>query len=250
MNIADKLIKVTENEAEIHELNEKLKQRVNGGKADAKSWYDEFWDAFQDYGKRTDYIAGFGGFGWTDDLFKPKYNITVSNADNMFNAARKLTNVAELLRKAGVELDTSNCVSFSNCFNSASNITELPFLDVSKATGMYSLAATFSYTNCLHTLHIKSSSETLFTSTTFNRMIELTNLTIDGVIAKGAIDLKDSTKLSADSLKSIINALSNTTTGLTITLPKTAQANYEAVYGAGSWATLTASRSNWTIVYA
>lgn len=237
MDIAEKVLRAKTDLDDVYEAGKKAE-------------YDEFWDAYQDYGNRTDYVGGFSGVGWTDGFFKPKYNITISKADNMFNGARHITNIAELLRKAGVGFDTSNCTSFSNAFNSAIGITELPFLDLSKATGTYALAATFSYTNSLHTLHIKSSSETLFLSTTFAYTRGLVNLTIEGVIAKGTPDFRHSTMLSADSLKSIINALSTTTTGLTITLPTTAQSNYEKVYGSGSWATLTATRSNWTIAYA
>ena len=237
MDIAEKVLRAKTDLDDVYEAGKKAE-------------YDAFWDEYQDYGNRTDYVGGFSGVGWTDGFFKPKYNITISNADNMFNGARRITNIAELLRKAGVGFDTSNCTSFANTFNSAIGITELPFLDLSKATGTYSLAATFSYANSLHTLHIKSSSETLFLNTTFAYARVLVNLTIEGVIAKGSPDFRYSTMLSADSLKSIINTLSTTTTGLTITLPKTAQANYEAVYGSGSWATLVATRSNWTIAYA
>ena len=58
---------------------------VADGVADGRqAEYDEFWDAFQQNGNRTDYHFGFAGKGWRDETFKPKYDIVVRGGDSMF----------------------------------------------------------------------------------------------------------------------------------------------------------------------
>lgn len=66
-----------------------------------------------------------------------------------------------------------------------------------------------------------------------------------------ALDFHWSTKLSAESLHSILMGLSPTVTGQTLTLPKyeTCKATYNAVYGDGSFDIIVASKTNWTIAY-
>lgn len=217
MTTAEKLIKVAENEAIVKDAVEQLDLCLKGGKVDGKSWYDEFWDAFQDNGNRTGYAQTFYNIGWNENTYNPKYDIVcVGNNYGLFGSSR-IT-------------DTKKTINIS----SATNTDQL-----------------FGYCKLLKTIRkLVVSENTPYGANTFRDCVELVNLTTEGTIGKNGFDLHWSTKLSADSLKSIINALSTTTTGLTITLPTTAQANYEAVYGSGSWNVLTATRSNWTIAYA
>lgn len=42
----------------------------------------EFWDNFQNYGKRTNYWYGFAGFGWTKDILLPQHKITFTEANS------------------------------------------------------------------------------------------------------------------------------------------------------------------------
>ena len=120
------------------------------------------------------------------------------------------------------------------------------------ANGSGSRETAYMFDNAINLVTIRKlivSSTTPF-SNTFRKCTALKNISIEGEIGKNGFDVSASTNLSADSLKGIINALSSSTTGLTVTLSTTAQSNYEAVYGSGSWATLTATKSNWTIAYA
>ena len=66
-----------------------------------------------------------------------------------------------------------------------------------------------------------------------------------------ALDFKSCTKLSSESYDSIMQGLSTTATGQTLTLPAyaTVKATYDAKYGEGSWDILAASKTNWTIAY-
>lgn len=57
--------------------------------------------------------------------------------------------------------------------------------------------------------------------------------------------------LTAEKLHNIMQGLSATATGQTLTLPaySTVKATYDDVYGEGAWDTIVATKSNWTIAY-
>ena len=90
---------------------------------------------------------------------------------------------------------------------------------------------------------------------TFNNCRSLTEIRFDGEIGQGGLDLHWSTKLSKESIESIIDALSDTTSGLSITLSMAAVDNAfydpdgEDVIGSTSsaWAWLLDTKPNWTI---
>ena len=88
----------------------------------------------------------------------------------------------------------------------------------------------------------------------FTNCFQLQNLTIEGIIGQNGFNVQWSTKLSKASITSIINALSETTSGLTVTLSKTAVNNaFETSAGAADgstseeWTTLEGTKTNWTI---
>lgn len=75
----------------------------------------------------------------------------------------------------------------------------------------------------------------------------LEEIRIAGVIEQNEFDIHWSTKLSKASITSIIAHLSTTTSGLSVTLSKTA---VETAFGSTTsteWTTLIGTRSNWTI---
>lgn len=254
MNTAEKLIQMTENEMDIYALKEQLKQRVNGGTVDAKSWYDDFWDDFQDEGKRVNYARGFSGTGFTFSNFYPKYNITAQgSAIQMFygwsTKSSHVGNLEQRLIDRGVVLDTSEATDMTQAF-AYGRMSHLPLISLKKCTATTSTSNAFAYCyQYLKSVKIEVSKDTKFVNM-FLSTNGIEHLSVTGVIGQNGFDVHWSTKLSADSLKSIIDALSTTTTGLTITLPTTAQTNYEAVYGTGSWAALTTTKNNWNIDYA
>lgn len=92
---------------------------------------------------------------------------------------------------------------------------------------------------------------------TFQACSALNEIRIVGTI-KISLDFKDSTLLSKESITSIVNALSQTTSGLTITFSKTAVNNAFGInvddpttYPEGSeYYILRNSKSNWTFNYA
>ena len=122
-----------------------------------------------------------------------------------------------------IEVDTSLVGVVADLFNGCTSLKEIGKpLDFSKAT---------------------------YTTRTFQDCTALEKITFVGTIIKG-FDIHWSTKLTADSLNSIITHLSDEATGQTITLATTAEVNYNAVYGEGAWAALVATKPNWTFAYA
>jgi hypothetical protein len=64
---------------------------------DSDAYYDFFWDIKQDYGNLKNYTYSFGGLGWTDENYDPKYIIVTDNNPNrtnlMFAYATELTKI-------------------------------------------------------------------------------------------------------------------------------------------------------------
>lgn len=71
MTIADKLTTIAENEQKIYDKGFADGQSQGGG----DSYYDTFWDGFQDYGNRTLYGSAFSNWNGIKEI-KPKYPIT------------------------------------------------------------------------------------------------------------------------------------------------------------------------------
>lgn len=214
--------------------------------------YDTFWDEYQQNGNRTDYKYAFAN--WTDKSFKPKYNMVVTTAYGMFATFNKrngvLVSLPELLQEAGITIDFSKTNGFYYLGDS-SYISDFGFIDCS---GSVNIAQMFNAANRLETVSLKLKSDGSQTfNGSFGGCINLKNITIEGTIGNN-ISFSDSSLLTKESITSIINALSSTATGKTLTL-KTAAVNsaFETSEGANDgsisdeWLALTGTKTNWTI---
>ena len=220
--------------------------------AGKKAEHDAFWDVYQSGGTRLDYSLGFAGRGWTDSTFSPKYDIVPTYSYDIFKLCN-ITDLEALLRKCNVVLDLSHSGRASGAFDTADRLTVVPEIDVSSTTYV-SLTAIFLNCRSLHTIRklvLKSDGSNTFSSS-FNNCGSLTSIVIEGLIGAN-IDFHWS-PLSKDSILSVINALSNNKTGLTVTLSLTAVNNaFETSEGVcdGStseeWEALIATKPNWTI---
>ena len=186
--------------------------------AGKKTEYDAFWDACQGNGERTHYTYGFAGNGWTDENFKPKYDIKPQNNANGLFRNTRIVNLKQCIESCGVELDLSGVTSFVDGFRQNYNLKVLPKLDCSKLAG---LTDVFTDATALETIEELKVSETTAYNSTFYNCNSLTHMIMTGVIAKN-IDLHWSTKLTHESLMSIINVLQTKTSGTwTVTLGTT-----------------------------
>ena len=276
MSIADKLTTIADNQQKVYDTGYE-KGNQTGYDAGRNDEWSDFWDAFQDYGKRTRYLGAFSG--WTTDAFRPKYDITFPGvrsdleAHNLFAASKITGSLTEILDKYGVKIDFSNLTNiheiFSNC--SFSEIT----LYAPKAKSGY---GPFGWSQKLETINLTLSDDFEYSST-FAACHKLKNLTIGNKITKKGFDVQHATELSKESILGkeateeqietgtnlvllkdkyyyggIFGALSDTTTALTVTLSKTAVNNaFETAKGnadgstSEEWAALIATKQNWTI---
>lgn len=243
MNTAERLSKVAEGLEKTQELNTELESIINGGDTGYKSHYHKFWDKHQKNGTRGNYSYAFGADsaddnGWDDELFKPKYDIIATGASYMFRYS-KITNLKQILIDCGVKF-IPNTTMFYYTFH-ASTITHIPDLSSTEVKNCQN-----AFNGCANLVSIDKLKviETCVFDAAFIGCTSLENLIIEGVIGTGSFNVRYSPKLSKASITSIINALSTTTSGLTVTLSKTAK---EAAFTTDEWNTLIATKSNWTI---
>lgn len=223
MSIADKLTTIAENEQKVYD-------------AGKKSQYDEFWDTFQNNGKRnlydyaftgrgTDYSYtpyGVGG-GWVDKIFKPKYNMQPLNAHYMFYRNEKLTNIVN----CGVDIDFSNSTNMAGVFYGC-GVTALGVISVVSAISLQNIFAYCTSLVTIEKLILKEDGSNTFT-TSFDYCSKLENIAIEGKIGQN-ISFSSCKVLTYESLmgeKGIINALkdySGTSTTRTLSLHATAKA--------------------------
>lgn len=261
------ILDIDEMETTIEEESERLDARLEGdGAADIydaiyqdgveagkKSEYDAFWDAYQEYGYRTFYYAAFSGSGWTNDTYKPKYDIIPqyqSGANSMFANSYNITDIYTALDEKGLKLDFSKNPDFSYTFNGARSICYLRTIDASLSQNMI---YTFADMRSCTTIEKLILTDNITYIGTFYVCDALKNITIEGIIGQNGFDVSWS-PLNKDSIISVINALSSTTTGLTVTLRLDAvNTAFETTPGAADgstsdeWLALAATKSNWTI---
>ncbi len=221
--------------------------RLTQYEAGQKSEYDRFWDSYQENGNRTNYQYAFSGAGWNNETFKPKYPI-IAKGNCSYTFAYAVFTDFDFVEN-GVVLDVSKAANVTYMFQASRGIKRIGVLDF---TGCTNINRPF-YDARIETIDSLVLSENNTYSNIFD-YARITNLTIQGTIDKNGFNIQWSTLLTHDSLMSIINALSTTTSGLTVTLSKTAVNNaFETSEGAedGStsqeWIDLIAIRSNWTV---
>lgn len=203
--------------------------------------YDTFWDNFQQNGNRTEYEYAFAWGGWTNEIFKPKYDITVElrNSANMFAYSGITGSLKTILNNNGVSLAFRNTLGNfgAQYIFVGTKFTELPELDFSEAKGNAALASAFSGSKLIQRIEkiILPDSCTGYGTNTFYECYALENITFEGII-KYSLSFADC-PLSADSMQDIFNHLD---TGVvpdarTITIKQIVKDNYIAKYSETEW---------------
>jgi hypothetical protein len=224
---------------------------AKGQEVGRKAEYDAFWDAVQQNGTRTNYNFGLCGTHWTKKTFRPKYPIRPEGMNNCF--AYWYTYISNDLIdfRECCELDTSQATSMSSAFCYSPLIYALGVLDCRSCNSLANAFTDNANLTIIEKIIVKAS---ISYNNAFNNVPALEEIRFEGEIGRD-INFQWSTKLSKASIISIINTLSTTTSGLTVTLSKTAVdvAFYDEADGGrlGSetqeWETLAQSKSNWTI---
>lgn len=182
MTIAEKLIAIAENEQRVFDAGyEKGASEGGGGGsydqgfADGKiAERDAFWESLQKGGTRTEYAYAF--MNWSDDIYHPKYPI--EGSINQCLASSTITDTLVDMRV--IYTKTTLCATiFQNC----RQLKTIRYIEFSP------------YADLRNTI--------------FYNCDALENLTVGGTINSNNFDVHWSTKLSHDSLISILNALAN-----------------------------------------
>ena len=243
MSIADKLITVADNVPKVYESGKQAGQA-------------EFWDTY--LGDQYNLNYAFVGGKWTKDSFTPTKDLCPQNGNYMFyrfhNAGDGTTiDLESHLESLGIKLDTSKLGSCQYMFRE-SYIKRLGVINVSSLWGSQSVNYTFYNASWLTKIDKLIVSEKTKYSSPFQGASRLADLTVEGVIGQSGFSVSSCTDLTKASITSIINALSDTTSNIAVTLSKTAvNKAFEISQGAkdGStseeWANLIATKSNWTI---
>ena len=229
----------------------KIQKLFNAGK-DAE--WSAFWDAYQQNGKRNSWNYAFYGNQWNDITFKPKYNIAFATGTNNYTdifRQASFTDLKGLLEKQGVTLDTSGC-SGSNpiaLFYQCYYLTRVPTLDLSNLpNGVSQLFASCSRLQYVEKL-ILSENGTTFISQSFQGCKALEEIRFEGKIASD-INFGDCQNLSAESIESIVNALSDTATGMTCYFYLTSRiVEKDNETDNTWWSNLIATKPNWRISF-
>lgn len=198
-----------------------------GEAAGKQAEYDAFWDGYQDCGNLKIYKYSFAGKGWNINTFKPKYDIKPTSATNMFQEFGNSIScdLVEILENQGVVLDTSNCTNLGTGFYGAT-FTHLPKIDMSSSqAGESSVGYLFANMGRLATIDefVLKDDGTQKLETTFSNNTKLENIKFGGVIGQN-LDIHWS-PLTADSIKNIIEHLSPSASGKTLTLSQAAVDN-------------------------
>lgn len=184
MSIAENLTAIAENVPKVYE-------------AGKKAAHSDFWDAFQNNGKRTDYTQAFSYEGWTNKNFNPKYVIKPTNATQMFYRNQVLSEEVEGV----INADFSNCTNLTQAFQDFNKITRLGTLDLRKVTVATNAFAFMSALQKIDKIILDESSLAFG----FTSCISLSDVTIEGVVGN-SMSFKTS-PLTIGSMKSVISHL-------------------------------------------
>lgn len=251
MNITERILRAKADYDEVYDAGKQAE-------------YDRFWDEFQQNGNRTVYWYGFSGFGWTPETLNPKYPIKIVDttlnahyAVGMFyrangSAGGNITKYIDFSLLAD-KFDFSQVQRATNLFDSAKFKNVIA--DLSSAVYANSAFAG-TWNGGVVSVTLKVSELLQNVGSMFGSALERITM-MEGSVWAVSISFSGCTKLDKASHISIINTLSSTTSGLTVTFSKTAVNNAFGIdvddpttYPEGSeWYELRNSRSNWTFAY-
>lgn len=229
--------------------------------------YDRFWDSFQANGGRTDYQLAFRGYYWNADTLRPKYTCKVvgNGGASMFERCffdETDKNNSLLLDISHISIDVTEATDCSAMFQNA-NVKSVTLIFGDKITSLnnaFTKGGGAGKAMDSITLLVPNPNCDWTNAFAYHNVKEL-NLLEGTVIGRNGFNVQWATGLSKANITSIINALSDSTSGLSITLSKTAvdvafaesilpkAAGGSITPGSESivWQTLIGTKTNWTI---
>lgn len=189
------------------------------------SWYDTFWDAYQENGERVNYEKAFAGgietmnskyvsfSRWVEETLKPKYDMKPKNSREMFYACT-VEDIMAIFEDNDITIDFSNCLCIYGMYKYCLNVKKIPpFNDCSKLSNVNSGEFVRNCT-ALETLemynlpdHIYHTSYNIWKNTLLG-CSSLKNVILTGIVGN-SISFTQSPLLTAESAKNVINVLKN-----------------------------------------
>ena len=209
--IAEKLDRVTANVDKVFEAGRRyeLKNTYEKGYADGRAMeYDAFWNLYQENGVRTNYDAAFGGIGWNDESFKPKHKIKPTLAHNMFYAC-DVTDGWEYIKDMSFSLCSDMSGAFAEC-----SFVHLGQIDCRGAGALDNLFASASQLKTVDAFIVGEQNTFI---NTFKGVSTLENISFAGTVSHD-IDLRWCKKLTRASIESLVAALSDKASGMSLIL--------------------------------
>lgn len=185
----------------------------SGVKVGKQAERNAFWDVLQNYGSEVgqNYNGAFAYERLTDAIYNPIHPIITTTS----STAAQTIFIYSVITDTKVPIICQG--SRMNQTFAYSSIQKIPELNVH---------------------------ENVVFDRTFVSASGLEELNITGTIGQNGFNVQWSKNLNKASIRSIVNALSATTSGLTVTLSQTAVNN---AFTAEEWDALEATKTNWTI---
>ncbi len=209
--------------------------------------YDRFWDAFQENGNRTSYAGAFVDYYWNPDTLRPKYICKVVGAgSSMFARCYwRNPNVVEPMDISHISIDVTEATTCDQIFANA-NVKSVTLIFSDKVTSLkYAFTKGGGQSKAMDNITLLVPNPNCIWNNAFDYH-EVTELNLlDGtVIGTNGFNVQRAIGLPKESIISIINALSTTTSGLAVTLSKTAVNN---AFTDDEWGVLISTKPNWNI---
>lgn len=200
------------------EYDDKIKAVYEAGQ---KAEYDRFWDNFQQYGARKDYMYAFAGCCWKKETLKPKYpisDVSARGATGMFyytnRGANETLDMTDILKN--IDLSTADTGQYLFANAKVDNIS----VDLSNASSLQNAFNGGDGGSGTTTVTLKVSEKCTNYTSCFAYRIDITNLTfVEGSVIAANISFANCSRLTTESVDSIINALQDRTgqSALTVT---------------------------------
>jgi hypothetical protein len=219
------------------------KGEIEGVEVGREAERSEFWDKLTQNNTRIKYNYPF--VEWTDEMYKPPYTLKPHSANQMYCRTRMVEGVYNN------PPDLSQCRFADQMFFDNTTITKIPLLDLHYLynTPVQMLSGPIQWIEGV-ILNDAATLGGMFNFATLKHVIFLFE-------AKKNITLAKCVDLDKESIDSVMDSLSTTTEGLSVTFSiKAVNKAYETSEGANDgstseeWKSKVEAKPNWTIAYA
>jgi hypothetical protein len=224
---------------------------AKGTEDGVQSEYDRFWDAFQDFGNRTDYTYAFRRIN--ADYIRPKYKV-----QNLTMKAETMFQYSTVKEIEAAYFDMTRIDKLSGTAYGMFNAC--PYLEKIEDINIPATDYTGTWANCpeLHTIAIVRCTNGKAFSSAFSKCGKLKNVEFTGSMNTNGLDLSPCVNLSKASIESVFGILASSSSSRSVKLSEAAvKKAFETSIGANDgvdsaeWAALVATKpSNWTITLA